>query len=493
MVKCDSTLDKPASLGSVEGEALVPFQNLSVLVDAIVACFEMRGRPPPAIAMELDSLWLDRLKRKVVKGLPGTTSSMVIGSRNRLRCSAAEGLHSLAVRENSQVVDRIAILGNLCNFQVRQDTGKLESGGYSFSTAAFALAALNGDLSLMSCLPASRQLTKEAAMSLSVPHRMGVPHLGYSWGPPLDGTLTNIEWVFEDSNPKRLAQCEFTEEGLSTFGWVFVCDLIIDVSPLQTAYKEEWERSTSSSKSDIDKLCIRIVWSLIRLLIHKGYLHLAQVVWSGENDLRVASSDETFNVPMDIRELIDPKTHAFIFRNSTMRSEQQFLDSLLPAEETVSNIPSYDRTWLAQTVMNNGKIVCGRQVNTGISLPPAHAMMSFSTENGKVDIKPGFEPPKSNTSNVQEPQAEDLVPGTTVPKSKYLSVFQSEAAFKKCVFTPALQHALEGRSPHTWRPQHWIANRTFKGSAGDLWKIEGGEVIRGFVVPQGMFSRCVLV
>ncbi|CZT24826.1 uncharacterized protein RCC_10554 [Ramularia collo-cygni] len=494
MFKCDSTLDKHEHQGPIENEAIVPFQGLAKILRMLIDHAQPRAERPEDV--ERDSQWLEQLKRKVVKTMPDNSSSspMVIGSRNRLRCSAAEGLHALAVRENSRIADRIAILGNLCNFSTRLDTEKLENEGYSFSISAFALAFLNGDLSLMDCLPVQNQMIKGGAGAL------GLRRLGYSWGPPMNGTLTNLEWVPEDSNPRRLASSQLTEEGLSTFGWIFLCDLFIDVSPVQLGFQEEWARVNMATTQDdfgIQKMCFRVVWSLIKLLIHKGYLHLAQVVWSHENNLRLAIDDDTALstsqespiLPADITKLIDPKSHDFIYRKEhIIQSEHDFLEKTSPMEN-IANVASSNRAWLAQTVMNTGKILCGRQINTGMMLAPT---FTCTNKSGKLEITPVAEGnPHSAPSGSED---EQLVPGTTNPKSKYTSVLESEDASMKCIFTPSLQYRLdEGRSLHIWRPTHWVASRIFKGSAGDLWKAEGGEMVRGYVVPTTMFSKCVLV
>lgn len=205
-------------------------------------------------------------------------------------------------------------------------------------------------------------------------------------------------------------------------------------------------------------------------------------------------------MPQDIRELVNLDSHRFIFqRGSQALNEHEFVTKLRPKQQIVSSGANGKRTWLAETVMT-GKLTCGRQINAGIALPPPKVFTSFDTTGGKLTITPGGGPPpglinrgSASVSAAEIPDA-DLVPGTTRPKSSYTNIFESEMAFNKCVYTPSIQYRIDPRQTlHTGRPVHFIANRLFKGSLGDHWKIEGGEMTRGYVMPTGMFSNCFLV
>jgi len=448
----------------------------------------------------------------------------VIGSRNRLRCSAAEGLQALAEHQNSYIPDRLAIIGNLCDFPQRLDTTKLQDGPYSFSTCAFALAILNGDLSLMDCLPldisspssltVGKRSGQEEASSL-VPNHRPPRRLGYSWGPPCNGTLGTLMWVPEATNPRRLTQSIITDEGLSTYGYVFLCDLTIDVPWLRPLYAEEWDIHTNPDHPpdcpERRKLHIWVIWTLVHFLVHKRYYHLAQVIWDHENDFMIRRShtnsfisqeqtpDE--DAPMDLRQLFDFDEPRFIYRRDPdIDSEQDFTQRLAVKPHKYTDFSNHGlmkqtnarRSWLAEAAMS-GKLICGRQINTGISLPPASAFTNFDTRTGSLKLTPGIQQPSPQTTSPQI-GIDECTPGTNISKSKYTSVFESPDASNKCVFTPNLQSRLNPRETlHTWRPSHWIAERVFKNSAGDSWKVMGGEVVRGAWVPGEMFSSCVLV
>ena len=67
----------------------------------------------------------------------------------RMKCSAAVALTFLGERRNFRPADRLAIMANLCDYEVRLDTRELEVRFESLSTCLLTLAIMNGDLSLL--------------------------------------------------------------------------------------------------------------------------------------------------------------------------------------------------------------------------------------------------------------------------------------------------------------------------------------------------------
>ena len=70
-------------------------------------------------------------------------------ARPRRSCNAAVALSYLRLRENTQVSDRLAIMANLCNCDVRLNTIEIKKDHLYLSACKFALALLNGDFSLL--------------------------------------------------------------------------------------------------------------------------------------------------------------------------------------------------------------------------------------------------------------------------------------------------------------------------------------------------------
>ena len=84
---------------------------------------------------------------------------------HRQQCSAAEALTFLDDRFNSVFSDRLAILANVCNYEVRIDSSVLELPGCSFSACALTLAILNGDMSLLAGCQANEEEASKTAKS----------------------------------------------------------------------------------------------------------------------------------------------------------------------------------------------------------------------------------------------------------------------------------------------------------------------------------------
>lgn len=66
----------------------------------------------------------------------------------RRSCSAAVALSYLRRKQNTHVPDRLAILANLCNYDIRLDTIELEKNHKYLGSCVLALALMNGDFSI---------------------------------------------------------------------------------------------------------------------------------------------------------------------------------------------------------------------------------------------------------------------------------------------------------------------------------------------------------
>ncbi|KAH6715572.1 heterokaryon incompatibility protein-domain-containing protein [Leptodontidium sp. MPI-SDFR-AT-0119] len=67
----------------------------------------------------------------------------------RRSCNAAVALSYLRTRDNTHVPDRLAILANLCNYDIRLNTIQVEKNHQHLGPCVFALALINGDFSLL--------------------------------------------------------------------------------------------------------------------------------------------------------------------------------------------------------------------------------------------------------------------------------------------------------------------------------------------------------
>lgn len=94
----------------------------------------------------------ERLQPQEPDSTPFAATVHLWGGTNyggRRTCNAATALTFLKSRFNSCPADRVAIVANLCDYEVRLNTVELGKRFKSLSTCILALALMNGDLSLL--------------------------------------------------------------------------------------------------------------------------------------------------------------------------------------------------------------------------------------------------------------------------------------------------------------------------------------------------------
>ncbi|KAF7874603.1 uncharacterized protein EAF02_008580 [Botrytis sinoallii] len=168
LLKYDSALIRPDSMGSLDGEIQLPLSTIEKKVWYYEREAARYGEDDwfgdrrksfrhdehfprlPSIeqfkaSIEPDQQWkihFDSSLRKC-RG-----SHVARRHQGRYHCSAAEAVEFLSTKHNYEIADRLAIIANLCNFEVRLDAQKLKELGYDLAVSLFCLALLNGDLSL---------------------------------------------------------------------------------------------------------------------------------------------------------------------------------------------------------------------------------------------------------------------------------------------------------------------------------------------------------
>jgi hypothetical protein len=124
---------------------------------------QVMGRPSPHEERAASILaMLERLHPTAAHFASVTNVVHVKGGTNyggRKTCNAAVALTFLRTRHNSRPADRLAIVANICDYEVRLNTVEVEKHFQSLGTCLFTLAVINGDLSL---------LNPDAYQSLSV-------------------------------------------------------------------------------------------------------------------------------------------------------------------------------------------------------------------------------------------------------------------------------------------------------------------------------------
>lgn len=232
-------------------------------------------------------------------------------SSHRQQCTAAEALTLLSDRANSVFSDRLAIIANICNYEVRIDSKVLEQTDSSFSACALTLAVLNGDMSLVAgCLErAPRQKDKRADCRSSRPlfywndnSDSSANAYGFSWGPRPSASLSNIIYLEENNRMFRLMPATLSTSGLRVCGILWEIKQLIRVPKTKRRFLTKWQEELDLWNAEIlngkivngkrristsfiqrkarSPLPREFCWSLLHELMDSGHTDLAKAIWS---------------------------------------------------------------------------------------------------------------------------------------------------------------------------------------------------------------------
>jgi hypothetical protein len=208
LLRCDSTLIRPESMGSLDGEIQLPLCEFRVACAKLAGAFQntiektvwyyerataqygeddwfddrrrsfrhgRHFRRPPSIEQFKASIEPDQQWQIYFQSFLSKSRGSRVARRHegRYHCSAAEAIEFLSTKHNYEIADRLAIIANLCNYEVRLDAQKLKELGYNLAVSVFCLALLNGDLSLAR-LP-DGMCTRPLIWRLAHHHSHGLP------------------------------------------------------------------------------------------------------------------------------------------------------------------------------------------------------------------------------------------------------------------------------------------------------------------------------
>ncbi|KAI0206564.1 hypothetical protein F4808DRAFT_404586 [Astrocystis sublimbata] len=149
----------------------------------------------------------------------------------RWTVDAAAALTILNTRDCRDAEDLVAIVANMCGFDMRLDTRAVRDHG-SVREAILALALLNGDLSLL--VP---DAYKNPSIEFIDPSRNG------GWASPFDRVAMEIDHLtVRNFNLHKLpVPVNITEAGVALASYVWEVDDQLDLSPIKYQYQHIWE------------------------------------------------------------------------------------------------------------------------------------------------------------------------------------------------------------------------------------------------------------
>lgn len=252
--------------------------------------------------------------------------------RERTACDAADALWYMQRRMNSVVADRLAILANLCAYDIRLDTKSLDKLGFDFSICAMTLAVLNGDLTLMAGLGSLEHgdvgklgqfLSAFRESSLG-----GAGH-GFTWSLPSSIALDDLPCrdkdtgflTFEVATPVSL------QHGLAIYGCLWVVDHAVDCQAIRDSFLHEhpdlnveqgllvdsWNPRDPFGASTIRVAKVNAVTRLLCHLSEAGYAGLVLHFW---RRLRVRATKKQLEGSPDVRDYCERAFEEIVNVNS---------------------------------------------------------------------------------------------------------------------------------------------------------------------------------
>ncbi|KAJ2992729.1 hypothetical protein NUW58_g2067 [Xylaria curta] len=198
---------------------------------------------------------------------------------HRRTVDAAGALMLLNARECRYQEDRVAILANMCGYDIRIDTRAVADGG-SLREGLMALALLNGDLSLLA--PEVYRCTESDLLDSDDDKQ----HLGSRLISPFDKHAHKIDHVsLRNFNlPKLLVPPRLTTRGvrLPSYVWKVVDEL--DLSPIKYQWEESWE----------EMKCLRVAVLRLEKETPEEYMARRQLIaqhFAKDTTLRQAKKD----------------------------------------------------------------------------------------------------------------------------------------------------------------------------------------------------------
>ncbi|GIZ45763.1 hypothetical protein CKM354_000891600 [Cercospora kikuchii] len=242
-VRCSEDLEVPDLLGS-----------------AVTGCFEMElselhhtivsslGLHLDQVSESLDPATLERY-RQVINDwyenmAPDVSDDFDIEARTV--CNASQALNYLSRRQNSVVADRLAILANLCRYEIRLNIQAVDVLGFGFSICAYILAIMNGDFSIDAAFCDWKVTAKTGRQEYLVsapPHvQSAVQSLKpYSWFIEGDATMDKLPYFDHNANPLRIAVLPGPlTSSLQIRGCIWLANHSLDLSKLVSAFETQY-------------------------------------------------------------------------------------------------------------------------------------------------------------------------------------------------------------------------------------------------------------
>jgi hypothetical protein len=269
--------------------------------------------------------------------------------------------------------DKLAMLGNVCQYSTQINTRKADSSNISFSICVVALALLNGDESLI-CEDSEHFVQPDHGQDLSRrdPLEVVAKKWASSWIPHPTMKLDDVLCL---QDRREASMLSLTRRGLDLQGWVWLMTDFIDLKSLQDEFSKPLREcphlpgDLDDSGSGLEYSVKRSFWwTFLRLLTRIGHEVIAETIWQvlRPEILRNDRDQETLELPSNqLSGILDFKTGVFIPPTYISPSGEK---RALVDEETFGLLGSGYMDlldWIRVTVLTKGGIWAGVRANRG--------------------------------------------------------------------------------------------------------------------------------
>ena len=326
-------------------------------------------------------LWFD-------KNVPNVDTA--IDYETHVMCNGIQALHFLEQRQNSVIADRLAILANLCGYDLRLDAAKTEKRGYDFSVSALTLAIINGDITVLAGHYADAD--KKGKQSMIEADPRGASGHGFSWCPPSHCLLAKSAFFDQEDDVQRVDVVSLTPQGLQVMGCIWTADLELDLASIRESMNSIFdqkvlEQALISSYNDllaqeleasVRRVRATVLTELICHLFTSDLRPLAEQIWSNlrryPTARELASSEEIRAYgEATLEDIIDIEGRVHKWKRPippSFRSYAQLDDSFATLQHTFALV-------LVNAVINNGSLVVARPI--GRAAEPGSCAAVFDT------------------------------------------------------------------------------------------------------------------
>ncbi|KAH8601968.1 heterokaryon incompatibility protein-domain-containing protein [Bisporella sp. PMI_857] len=355
LIPCHSSLHRPKWLGPIPQQLVLSESFINTCLAN--SFFNLLGARAAQKFNGYSELCFrgEKTKNVLLDAIPAYKMSPQVAKYPQLaRLSALDACNMLLDRGILESSDLIAILGNLCQYQIRLDTSNISGAGLSFSICALALSLLNGDISLFLALEHALEPFSLAEVRWKFGRGISVASLSegsnFAHKADISNSIYLPSWIC------RIQPAVLTVSGPLVAGTLWSFDDKIDFVDERELFEDRWKLGQTYD------LMLQIFYSILGTMQKRNHTVLAKAVFTAAYFRSLPSY-----LSSDLRAVLEPlipDTKALYKHQSSSNFEW----------------------WLVRSVMEEGIIHIG-SMGTPTSECSKHEQTFVLLRNSNVDLE----------------------------------------------------------------------------------------------------------